>query len=270
MYALGLKIKVQGNSYLVIQDRLIFDLSELADDEFEFTKIGNFYFVAKYDDINSNNNCIGFWHTIIRNSTTDINNLNLKFLKQGVGAFLSTKVGRIQQGYLVGNQLFGNNIDLDLDDFTQIDPGLKFTEVNIVKSPIQIKAEQRAKYKKQLIGMLILWLFMALVGFGYYQYFVTQNSVKLNEINTIKLKIDQYQQILRSQKTIDLSQSQYIDLHKNNIVKYLTCTNSVVGEVLFTNHFASLKATSNNDTFCLENIGFKFKPLSRDFVWGAK
>lgn len=271
MYALGLKIKHSSERYTVIQDRIITDLLTLGENEFYFDKIGDFYFVAKYSDI-TNDKYIGLWHTIILNSANDIKNIGIKITNEEkkIGSFLIIGSDVIQ-GYFINNVVFGAD-DIDLDALSESSWVTK--KIKRIKTPVQVLADNRARIKKRLLFMLVIWSVIAVFAFGYYQYFISQNQKGFDDISYIKKEQNKWQKLLNSQKIINLSQSQYLGFHTDNIINYLNCTNKISGEISFLKKSVNLKITNanTNTITCLKFLNFKIlrSVKENNLLWGYK
>ena len=274
MYKLGLNILHKNQQYNIVQDKVVTDLSYLNDDEFVFATIANLHFVITYKMIESGKNIIGFWHTLLANTSYDLSNLFIKIEAQDerAGAFLKIQNNDITSGICLAEQ---NTSDIDLNTAELVEfSNNKIKNIAGIKSPIEIDKKHRAKRKKFILSLVVLWAIVFVVIAITYFILQQKNVVILTSITKAEHRLNLVNSSINNYKKINYKKGKYTKQHLNTLSKLLLCPNTnIQGEINFDINKASL-VINDKDIKCLtaNNSDFDIvqKPKKTTINWSVQ
>ncbi len=275
MYALGLNILYKNRQYNIVQDRVITDLSYISDDEFIFASIANLHFATNYKEIEKTKNIIGFWHTLLANTSYDLSNLFIQIKPQNkqAGAFLQINNNVVVSGICLAGANIPNHINLEVAELLEFSSN-KIKNIVAIKSPIEIDKKHRAKRKKFILSLLVLWAVVFIVIATTYFILQQKNSVILASITKAQYRLNLVNTGIDNYKKINYKKSKYTTEHLNILNQLLLCPYAnMQGDINFDISKASL-VIDDKDIECLtaNNSDFNIiqKPKKTTINWSIK
>ena len=274
MFAIGLKITNKKNRYLIVQDRVVLDTDDVADDEFIFATINRLHFVIAYKAAEQAN-IIGYWHTIIGNNEFD-DSFFIKILatKSTNGAYLKITDTVAEQGFIFQKQTLVTTNNIDIENATKVHFSLeKIKTIHAIVSPIKIKKQQQKRQKQAWIISVLFWCIIFIFIFILQLRVNAENSGQYNLIDEKENSITKLNKEIKKYHIISRKQSPFVKTHITTLSQVVLCSSDIQGEIDLNLTHARLQLINNKASNCIKNIktvNINNTLSAVELSWGAK